>query len=272
MSTAARRKGFDRVLLDLNTQCDYLLPSGAAPVVNRAGLISNIRKLFEWARSCGVPVISSLNAHRPDEPVNGMPRHCVDRTPGQKKLPFTLLPRRILLDGDNTLDLPHDLLGRYRQVVFAKRSRDLLSNPKADRLLTEMPESHVIIFGVLTEYCVKATVLGLLTRRRNVVVVSDACGHWNAPEAELAMRQMDAKGAFLIPTDQILQNAPLPVRLFPVAPEEGRTNGEHAANEPAGDNGVPVGSRMSGSGSLRLAAARRRAASPARGPVGRPLP
>lgn len=237
MSTIFRRKSCDRVLLDLNTQCDYLLPKGAVPVANRAEIIPNIRRLFEWARQHAVPVISSLDAHRSDEHTNGFPKHCIDRTPGQRKLPFTLLPRRILLDGDNTLDLPPDVLTRYRQVIFAKRTRDLLGNPKADRLLTEMTVTHQIVFGVMSEHCIKATVLALLTRQRNVIVIKDACGHWNAPDGDLAMRQMEAKGAFLVTTEQIVNFETLPVRILaPVAVDGDAARAMHGG-KPVGTNG-----------------------------------
>jgi len=238
LSTSFRRKGCDRVLIDLNTQCDYLLPRGSVPVANRSEIIPNIRRLFEWARQWSVPVISSLDAHRPDEPFNGVPRHCIDRTPGQRKLPFTLLPRRILLDGDNTLDLPPDILQRYRQIIFAKRSRDLLGNPKADRLLTDMTLTHQIVFGVLAEHCVKATALALLTRQRNVVVIRDACGHWNSTEAELCLRQVEAKGAHLATTDQIVNFDALPVRVFQPAAADAASAGELAG---AGVFTVPHG-------------------------------
>ncbi|MCK6455769.1 MAG: cysteine hydrolase [Phycisphaerae bacterium] len=237
MSIGHRRGAFEKVLLDLNTQCDYLLPSGAVPVANRAEVIPNVCRLLEWSRESAIPLVSSLNVHRPEEAMySGMAKHCVDQTPGQRKLPFTLLPRRILIDGDNTFDLPYDLFRRYRQVIFAKRTRDLLGNPKADRLLTEMPLRHVIVFGVTTEHCVKATVLALLARHRNVVVVQDACGYWNAPEAEISMRQMDAKGAILMTTEQIVSNADIPMRLLPqVADSENGDGVEHAAGRGNGN-------------------------------------
>jgi nicotinamidase/pyrazinamidase len=256
MSTIFRRKGCDRVLIDLNTQCDYLLPRGSVPVANRTQIIPNIRRLFEWARHWAVPVISSLDAHRADEPFGGLPRHCVDRTPGQRKLPFTLLPRRILLDGDNTLDLPADIIARYRQIIFAKRSRDLLGNPKADRLLSEVTVTHQIVFGVVSEHCVKATVLALLTRQRNVVVVRDACGHWNGNDAELALRQIEAKGAYLATTDQITAFEPLPVRVFPV-PVADESGGEPLVPAHAGGNGA--GNGHGRRGEHRMAAAARAA-------------
>jgi len=194
MSSASRSPA-SRVLVDLNTQCDFLLPKGALPVWNRKDILPNIRRLMSWARTSRVPVISSLEAHRPGESRKGLPPHCVDRTNGQKKLPFTLLPRRLLLMGDNTVDVPFQIFRRFQQVIFTKRDRDFLNNPKADRLVNNIDVNHMIVFGVVTEYCVKAAVLGLITRRHRVVVVSDACGCWSSSDHDLSLRQMDAKGA-----------------------------------------------------------------------------
>lgn len=222
MGLVVRRNGFDRVLVDLNTQCDYFLPGGAVPVANRVDIIPNIRRLMEWARLQSIPVISTINAHRPGDAsiLRGAPPHCIDRTPGQRKLPFTLLPRRILLDGDNTMDLPNDLFSRYRQVIFVKRSKDLVGNPKADRLISELPARHLIVFGAIAEFCVKASVLALVTRLRNVIVVEDACGTWNSADAGISLRQMSAKGAFLMSVDQIINGEPLPERALDSTPDQ----------------------------------------------------
>ncbi len=114
MSNPTRRIWFDQVLLDMNTQCDFLLPKGALPVANRAEILPNIRRIMNWGRVQAAPMISSLECHRPGETTNGFPPHCVDRSRGQKKLPFTLMPRRIVLQGDNTLDLPHEPFRRYQ--------------------------------------------------------------------------------------------------------------------------------------------------------------
>lgn len=203
MSSASHSPA-SRVLVDLNTQCDFLLPKGALPVWNRKDILPNIRKLMSWARTTRVPVISSLEAHRAGESRKGLPPHCVDRTNGQKKLPFTLLPKRLILMGDNTIDVPFQIFRRFQQVIFTKRDRDFLNNPKADRLVNNIEVNHMIVFGVVTEYCVKAAVLGLMTRRHRVVVVSDACGYWSSSDHDLALRQMDAKGAVLVTTDELV--------------------------------------------------------------------
>jgi nicotinamidase-related amidase len=207
MNPVARRSSFNRILVDMNTQCDFLLPRGAMPVANRREILPNIRRLMNWARVERLPVISTLEAHRPGEPTRGLPAHCIDQTNGQKKLPFTLLPRRVLLYGDNTMDLPHEPFRRFQQLIFTKRDRDFLSNPKADRLIQSLDANHLILFGVVAEFCIKAAALGLLTRRHRVVVVADACGHWSRADQELSYRQMDAKGAILVTTEELLSGA-----------------------------------------------------------------
>lgn len=225
MSSSARRISFPRVLVDLNTQYDFLLPSGALPVANRGHILLNIRRLMNWARVERLPVVSTLEAHRAGESVRGLPPHCVDNSNGQKKLPFTLLPKRVLLYGDNTLDLPHEPFRRYQQIIFTKRHRDFLTNPKADRLIQQLDADHVIVFGVVGEYCVKAAALGLMARRQLVVLVTDACGYWGASDWELACRQMDAKGAVLVTTEELVSGNADPrilaaARPIPAAEEE----------------------------------------------------
>ncbi len=204
MVNSARCSSLGRIVVDMNTQCDFLLPNGALPVANRSEVIPNIRRIMNWVRIQRIPVISSLECHRPGETFNGFPAHCVDRTHGQKKLPFTLMPRRIVLHGDNTLDLPHEPLRRYQQVIFTKRNQDFLSNPKADRLINATLSRYMIVFGVLAEQCVKSAALAFLARRRHVAVVTDACGFWCASDAELAFRQMAAKGAVLVTAEDLL--------------------------------------------------------------------
>lgn len=234
MSASPRQGYFDRVLIDLNTQCDFLLPRGAVPVANREQILPNVRRLMSWARNMRLPVISTIDSHRPCEQSNGFPPYCVDRTPGQKKLPFTLLPRRIILPGDNTLDLPIEAFRRYRQLIFTKRSSDFLTNPKADRLVSQIRVHHLVVFGVITECCVKAAVLSLMARLRRVVVVTDACGFWSPPDADLATRQMEAKGAVLVTTEELISGqAEERIRATPVASAPG--NGKPA--DPVGANG-----------------------------------
>jgi len=192
-----------RVLIDLNTQCDFLLPGGALPVSNRDHILPRIRALMTWARNERVPVISSLEAHRDGESIRGLPAFCVDRTRGQRKVPFTLMPRRLFVQGDNTFDLPADPFATHQQIVFTKRHDDFLSNPKADRLINAIRPEYWILMGITATHAVKGIALGLLARNLHVVVVRDCCGHWSATDGDHAFRQMEAKGAVVVESEAL---------------------------------------------------------------------
>ncbi|RME41345.1 MAG: isochorismatase family protein [Planctomycetota bacterium] len=196
--------GHPCVAVDLNTQLDFCHGSGLRPVANLPGFLRGLQRVVDWIHRTGAPVASSVESHRITEvPPDGRPLCCVDGSPGQEKIPLTLFDSRCWVEVDNTLSCPTDLFRQYRQIIFRKRSDDLLANPKADRFFTQVRADEFIVFGVSVEAAVKTLVLGLLARGRRVTVVADACGFWHGNCAEMAMRQMAAKGAELISSERL---------------------------------------------------------------------
>lgn len=266
----ARKNGspWDCVLLDLNTQDDFLGVGGACRVRDPQGLLSSVRRVIAWAKWNHVPVISSIDSHRASEATHdGFPKHCIDGTRGQSKLTCTIFGQHIKIEGDSTLSIPVDLFRRYQQVIFRKRTHDLFGNPKADRFLTQLPTSEYILFGVGLEYSIKALTLGLLARGKRVTVVADGCGFWSSSEASLALRQMAAKGAALVSVDELLTRRPRRRAHYPLHAVgsngngharrngRGRSNGNGKANGNGRGNGD---GRANGNG--RTGTARRRPA------------
>lgn len=194
------------VVIDLNTQYDFCDIHGADPVANIDQLIPALRHMIAWTKRNQVPVVSSIEAHRPTEmPDNGHPLCCLDGSAGQRKMSFTMFRQYVRIEVDNTLSCPMDIFGQHQQVIFRKRTNDLLGNPKADRLLTQIPTREFILFGVSIEGSVKALALGLLARERRVTVVYDAGGYWSRATADLAIRQIAAKGAKITTVSQLLR-------------------------------------------------------------------
>lgn len=214
---AFRSLKWDRVLIDICTQRDFLEPGGILQVANHDALIGRLHATFDWAMQASLPVVSFVESHRPAEPANGFPLHCIDGTVGQQKLPWTLLEPRTLVENDNYLSLPPDLITDNRQLIFRKRTRDLLSNPKADRFLTHLNVEHFILFGVGLERAIRSLALGLLARSKPVTVISDACGHWSAADGDLALRQLSAKGVRMMTIEQLVNEPPPPRRVRPAA-------------------------------------------------------
>lgn len=195
------------VFVDMCTQRDYLVPDGAHPSLNANQILPNLKHVMAFARWARVPTLSCVDARRPND-VRGLPHpHCVLGTPGQRKVPFSLLPDHVAIDSDNCLCISLDVLQAHQQAILAKEHRDPFTNPKLDRLLTELPIRRFVVFGVSLETSVRLLALGLLLRHRRVSVVYDACGYWNAEDGAMALRQLAAKGCDLLNTQQLVESA-----------------------------------------------------------------
>ncbi len=194
------------VLVDLNTQRDFFDPTGACPVLNTIGIHACLRRVVAWAKRNQVPIISSVESHRRHDALGFARRvHCIEGSPGYHKLPFTLLPSRVFVPGDNTLCVATDLFRRHQQVIFPQRSEDLFANPKADRFLTQLRAEEFVVYGATAEHEVKAVALGLIARHKKVAVVTDVCGCWNPTESDLSLRLLAAKGARLMTVEELIQ-------------------------------------------------------------------
>jgi nicotinamidase-related amidase len=209
-----KRRRFRRVLVDVDTQVDLIFTeylryypfeesNGADYPLNQ--LLSRFRRLTAWARVRGIPVISTALTQRYDLTADegSFTGLCREGAPGQSKIRFTLLPSRITFGPENRLDLPRHILADYQQIIFEKRVFDPFTQPRADRLLTELKAEEYIVFGMGLEWGVKATVLGLLARRKKVILVRDALVGHRYESATMAMRQMEAKGAKLIDASRL---------------------------------------------------------------------
>jgi len=193
----ARRK---QILIDIDTQKDFLLAAGKACIRNHRRVLAHIRRVMAWARYRNVPVISTAEVHADGD---GALSYCIDGTEGQKKVRYTLLCNKVSFAADGNTDLPRDMLRRHRQVILHKRCVDPFDEPRIDRLLSEVRANEFILVGASVEGAVKAMALGLLQRGKRVTIISDAVGSHNKREANLALRKMEAKGAKLIETKRL---------------------------------------------------------------------
>ena len=191
-----RRK---RVVVDIDTQSDLFVADGAACVRNHRRVLTNIRRVMAWTRVKGVRVVSTAIGFKGK---NGN-YYCIDGTPGQQKLNYTLRNRRISFAADGSTDLARDIFLTNDQVILNKRCEDPFEEPRAERIFTEMRADEFILIGGLSEGAVLATALGLLCRGKKVTVVIDAIGTRDRKQAGVAMRKMQAKGAKLIETKKL---------------------------------------------------------------------
>jgi nicotinamidase-related amidase len=191
-----------QILIDIDTQRDFLLGCGSASVRNYKKVLANVRRLMAWARHSEVRIISTCEVHRNNNGYSATD-YCLDGTPGQKKIRYTVLNKRTIFPADSNTDLPIDLLLRNRQIIFNKRCADPFEEPRIERALSEVEADEFIVMGAAAEGAVKATVLGLLRRGKKVSVVVDAVGLYKRRAARLAFRIMETMGAKLIETKEL---------------------------------------------------------------------
>jgi nicotinamidase/pyrazinamidase len=200
----------ETAFVDVDTQFDFMDPGGALYVPGAEKLAPALERLTRWAVDKGVPIIASVDAHAPDDPeFKDFPPHCVAGTPGQKKLHETLGNRPLFIE-NRPLELSIPMIEqagvlRYDQYVFEKQTFSLFGNVNAEKILGRIAPRKFVVYGVATDYCVKAIVLDLLEQGAEVEVVEDAIAAVAEESGLAALEEMKAKGARFVSVEDVLR-------------------------------------------------------------------
>jgi nicotinamidase/pyrazinamidase len=189
------------VFIDVDTQYDFMDPKGALYVPGAEEIVPNLERLIDFAEENNIPVIASVDAHPLDDPeFSQFPPHCVRNTPGQLKIDATIIESTIVVS-----EMPQTLsVLSVSSVVLEKRVFSLFGNTNAEQIFRELKAEKYIVFGVATDYCVKAAALGLLERGYKVAVVEDAISGVSREGSELAIEEMKRAGAEIVRTADVL--------------------------------------------------------------------
>jgi nicotinamidase/pyrazinamidase len=200
------------LLWEVDAQADFLLPGGKLYVPQAEKIIPNLNRLVETARHGRSFLISSADAHQPDDPeFREWPPHCVKGTPGAELVPEARAANYLVIPNQHEFALPRDL-GAYQQVILEKNTLDVFDNPNTDALLARLntadssldPGPDFVVFGVVTEYCVHRTADVLLRRGRRVNLVKDAIQSLDQKKGSGILNEFQSRGARLITTEEAL--------------------------------------------------------------------
>jgi len=166
------------VFFDIDTQIDFMYPAGALYVPGAERIIPAVAELNRRAPL----VISTMCAHAENDPEFKLyPHHCVVSTIGQSKPAATLLEKS----------------DAARQVILEKQELDCFSNPRLTSLLEELGAERAVVYGVVTEICVRFAAFGLLKRGLRVEVVTDAIQALDDDAARKMFSEFQAAGGHL---------------------------------------------------------------------------
>ncbi len=193
------------VFWEVDAQADFMLPGGKLYVPGAEKIIPNIERLASAAVEAGALLVSSGDSHpEGDVEFERFPPHCLRGTSGARIVPEGLAANFCTIPNDASRAMPNHILS-FPQVIFEKQTLDVFDNPHAGALVERLPaDAEYVIFGVVTEYCVKCAAKGLLERHRKVAIVKDAIEALDAEAGRNALEELQVLGARLISTDDAL--------------------------------------------------------------------
>jgi nicotinamidase/pyrazinamidase len=190
-------------LLIVDVQNDFC-PGGALAVPEGDQVIAPLNRAAAWVAQRGGLVVASRDWHprttRHFKAFGGLwPAHCVQETHGAAFHPDLKLPDGavIVSKGTSTEDDGYS--------AFEGRTDD-------GKTLHEVLQAHgvrrLVVGGLATDYCVRASVLDALQHGYEVVVLTDAIRGVNLQpdDSARALQEMQAHGAHLMPTEEALRD------------------------------------------------------------------
>jgi nicotinamidase/pyrazinamidase len=206
------------VFWDVDTQVDFMLPSGSLAVPGAEGLRPNLGRLTDAARAAGITIVHTADEHDPHDPeiaddpdfVETFPAHCLRGTAGAERLPETAA-------APGAADIPPDGAGvdpvavaAASEVVVRKNRFDAFSNPATAPLLRALAPDRVVVYGVALEVCDRYAVEGMLALDAGfeIVVVEDAVAALDPVRGAELLREWRVRGVRIASTDEVLKEIP----------------------------------------------------------------
>ena len=204
-----------RVLWDVDTQVDFVLPEGKLYVPGAEATIPAMRRLVEWARERGVVHVASADDHEltdpeiSDEPdfANTFPPHCLRGTRGAQKIPETEQADPLPLA---SLPYPPGLVPQLiegrRELLLLKKNFNVFTNPNTDPVLDALDPDEIVVFGVATDVCDDAAIRGFLARGRRVLFVEEAARGLDEARTASCTAAWREGGVRFVSVDDVLQS------------------------------------------------------------------
>jgi len=188
------------VFFDVDTQIDFLYPAGALYAPGAEKIVPRVAALNLYAAAHGIPVISTMDAHSENDPeFTRFPPHCVVETASQRKPAVTLLEKPVVIPnrpGDITIE-------GAQQILLEKQTLDCFEQMHLAALLDKFNAGRYVVYGVVTEICVKFAAFGLLKFGKPVEIVTDAVCELNGEAGKRTLTEFQALGGILTPSARL---------------------------------------------------------------------
>lgn len=169
----------------VDLQQDFIRPAGALYVKGSDQLIPVFQEITRIAMTSDIPVVASMDLHLQNDPEFKMfPPHCIALTHGSELIMETCM-------GVESGKLPRHI----PDIIITKQTYDVFSNPLTEKIIKAVGAKKWCVYGVATDYCVRAAVLGLRKMRCKVDVFANAIMGVAEHTTEKAIAEMRTAGA-----------------------------------------------------------------------------
>lgn len=202
-----RKRTKEKVLfIDIDTQEDFLHKNGALYVPDSEQILQNAKKLTSFAHKNGILIISSQDTHKKDDlEFQEFPSHCVKGTEGHRKAKETLLPKSKIITSKKLYPVEElkKLAEKYEQLIIEKYTLCVFANPNMEPLLEAVFPDKIYLYGVVTEYCIREAVEGLIKHRFPIYIIEDAVKEISSKEKEKLFANWKERGVEFVKAQDV---------------------------------------------------------------------
>ncbi|MBB3944132.1 nicotinamidase-related amidase [Rhizobium skierniewicense] len=194
----ARRGEVALIVIDM--QRDFAEPGGFGASLGNdvsaiAKIVPDVKRLIEGFRAAGLPVIHTMECHRPD--LSDLPRAKRDRGNPSLRIGDHGPLGRILISGEPGTAILPELAPIEGEVVIEKPGKGAFYATNLDDVLRSKGVTQLVFAGVTTEVCVQTTMREANDRGFECLLAEDATESYFPDFKAAAIAMIRAQGAIV---------------------------------------------------------------------------
>ena len=198
-------------LIVIDMQRDFAEPGGFGASLGNdvsrvVAIVPTVKRLIEGFRAAGLPVIHTMECHRPD--LSDLPPAKRDRGNPSIRIGDTGPMGRVLIAGEPGTAILDELAPLPGEIVIEKPGKGAFYATSLSNDLKWIGARQLVFAGVTTEVCVQTTMREANDRGYECLVAEDATESYFPEFKAAALAMIRAQGAIVgwtATTDQVLE-------------------------------------------------------------------
>ena len=194
------------IFFDVDTQYDFMYKNGNLYVPDAESIIPNLKKLTQFAKKKNISVVASIDHYVMNSlkiASKTFPLDCMNGIKVHKKIPETRLDNATIVPNIKLDNKKIKQLKKENKLLIEKQEHNAFSHPNLKLILKGTKRAYV--YGVATDYCVKAAILELRNMKIETYVIKDAIKPVLKKNENKDLALFRKKGAKFLTTQQLLK-------------------------------------------------------------------